>query len=253
MPQVKPPFGTPLNRGHPLAQGLVGCWLFNEKSGDRLYDNSGNQNHGTLTNFNDPPISASGWKGDELTFDGSDDYVNFGSCRELPYTANAPITIICKVFLNTYGFVVVRGLAGVGYNWGLYPVNDGTVRWVVTSGYQVLTPAGSFTYNSYHTIAAVSSGGYTTGIIDGLSYTPIAYGTSSYSGGYLRFGARCRTPADVLCKGNISYIYIYNRALSIDEVAHVSAFPYCMFDQDEQIFSSPVNQYYYRKLLAGGF
>jgi hypothetical protein len=29
----KPPVGTPLNFGHPLAKGMVGCWMFNENVG----------------------------------------------------------------------------------------------------------------------------------------------------------------------------------------------------------------------------
>src|SRR4051812_47040710 len=30
---VKPPVGTQINWGHPLAKDLVGCWLFNEGGG----------------------------------------------------------------------------------------------------------------------------------------------------------------------------------------------------------------------------
>src|SRR5574343_1224684 len=37
-PGRKPPFGTPLNRSHPLAQGLVGAWLFNEGGGNKVTD-----------------------------------------------------------------------------------------------------------------------------------------------------------------------------------------------------------------------
>ncbi|UCE49956.1 MAG: hypothetical protein JSW47_07325, partial [Phycisphaerales bacterium] len=50
MPPVKPIRGIQLNRTHPLAKALIGCWLFNEGSGDRVSDLSGNRRTGTLVN-----------------------------------------------------------------------------------------------------------------------------------------------------------------------------------------------------------
>src|SRR2546430_2775798 len=35
---MKPPLGAQINWGHPLAQGLVGCWLFNEAGGGIVKD-----------------------------------------------------------------------------------------------------------------------------------------------------------------------------------------------------------------------
>lgn len=35
---MKPPPGTPLRRGHPLAHGLRACWLFNENGGTKVTD-----------------------------------------------------------------------------------------------------------------------------------------------------------------------------------------------------------------------
>jgi len=59
---MKPPPSARLIRGHRLAQGLVGCWLFNEGSGNKVYDLSGNGNNLTLTGSWDiggPKIDAS--------------------------------------------------------------------------------------------------------------------------------------------------------------------------------------------------
>lgn len=74
----KPLVGTPLDWAHPLAKGLVGCWLFNEGSGDRVFDVSGNGNDGSIVGS---PWSAgnSGWV---LDLNGSSDYLT------------APISII---------------------------------------------------------------------------------------------------------------------------------------------------------------
>jgi len=44
---IKPPAGTPLQRSHPLAKGLLGAWLLNEGSGKQILDTAGG-NIGTL-------------------------------------------------------------------------------------------------------------------------------------------------------------------------------------------------------------
>jgi len=43
---LKPVLGSQIQLGHPLARGLVGCWLMNEGSGDKVCDLSGNGNTG---------------------------------------------------------------------------------------------------------------------------------------------------------------------------------------------------------------
>ena len=52
-PWQKPYRGIQLNRQHPLARGLVGCWLVNEGTGDKVFDYSGNGNNGILTNMDE--------------------------------------------------------------------------------------------------------------------------------------------------------------------------------------------------------
>lgn len=43
---MKPNVGARINFAHPLARGLVGCWLFNEGGGSRVFDLSGRNNQG---------------------------------------------------------------------------------------------------------------------------------------------------------------------------------------------------------------
>ena len=85
--QDKPPVGAQIKWGHPLAQGLVGCWLFNEAAGGRAHDLSGRGNHGTLTEMAIPPTPDSGWNpgrtGIGLKFDNVNDYVNCGNNASL--------------------------------------------------------------------------------------------------------------------------------------------------------------------------
>jgi len=58
---IKPALGVQLKRDHPLAQGLVACWLLNEGSGNRAYDSSGKNNIGTISGYASPPTSTDGW------------------------------------------------------------------------------------------------------------------------------------------------------------------------------------------------
>jgi len=46
--QTKPLPGAEIDWGHPLAQGLVGCWLMNEGAGVSVADYSAGGNHGIL-------------------------------------------------------------------------------------------------------------------------------------------------------------------------------------------------------------
>jgi hypothetical protein len=48
MPLLKQSRGTQLNKSHLLARGLVGCWIFNEGGGNKVFDASGNNNTGTF-------------------------------------------------------------------------------------------------------------------------------------------------------------------------------------------------------------
>jgi hypothetical protein len=81
---TKPRQGVRLNTAHPLAQGLLGYWIFNEGSGSRLNDISGNGNHGSLTNFGLTGPSSN-WVGSKLggclNFDGVNDMVNVATSK----------------------------------------------------------------------------------------------------------------------------------------------------------------------------
>lgn len=46
----QPPPGTPLNWGHPLTRGLLGCWLFNDGAGQRVTDYCPAGHHLTFSN-----------------------------------------------------------------------------------------------------------------------------------------------------------------------------------------------------------
>lgn len=71
----KPPVGTQINWGHPLSRGIVGCWLFNEGSGETAHDIAAARNHGILTNTVQSVWTRREQRGSVIDFDGTDDRV----------------------------------------------------------------------------------------------------------------------------------------------------------------------------------
>ncbi len=51
-PRQKPFLGTPIDMENPLSRGLVGAWIMNEGSGDRVYDSTQNQQNGVFNGNN---------------------------------------------------------------------------------------------------------------------------------------------------------------------------------------------------------
>jgi len=96
-PYEKPMYGVLLNPYHPLAHGLVGCWLFNEGGGNTVFDLSGYGNHGTLGGGTAEyyPAWTAGSFGSALSFDGDNDYVDCGHSDSLAITD--AITIVAWV------------------------------------------------------------------------------------------------------------------------------------------------------------
>ena len=75
-PQQKPCLGHQLAHGKSITDGLVGCLLMNEGSGNKVYDLSGNGNTGT---FNGDPQWVPGKFGAAIDFDGDGDYISVTS------------------------------------------------------------------------------------------------------------------------------------------------------------------------------
>lgn len=96
----KPLLGNRIDPEHPLSKGLVGAWLFNEGSGNRIYDLSGNGNDGVTQNID---FVDGGWRpgrtGHAFLFDGLNDYIDCGSNRSLD--VDTAITIGAWINKNT--------------------------------------------------------------------------------------------------------------------------------------------------------
>ena len=238
---IKPPLGTPIKKGHPLAKGRVGHWL--AYPGTTALDVSGNRNHGTLiANTHLVP----GKFGHAWDFDGTGDYVEIADSPV--FTLTNGFTIILWAKADSYASderVVVNqwGSGGAGNAAWLFRVN--------TSGYlQIYTHDGADTGSlsddttsigttSWRQLAVSFSGG-TTGVnarlyVDGRQVKSGTLDVVPQDSAYnVVIGAKSNDKSDEF-DGQIDNVKIYNWALTASAVAWAYRQPFAMFERPSSI------------------
>ncbi len=244
MPQLKPIRGKflPKPDGSPegcLIASLIGCWLMNEGTGDRVFDLSGNGNIGTFGSGAARPVWQRGKSGSSVYFDGGDNI----SCPSLG-ALSLPLTIVSSIkrsatgvwdpiFVthevddNYYGAALI--IQSSDTVWLQYGDGDGNTQF----DRNTKNGASSLAVNRWYTIAGVIRGQnnmdiYLDGIDDGGSYSGAAT-TMDTSSGEPVFGRWSALSTDPYLTGNIEYVYLFNRALSASEIALLYREPFCMF------------------------
>ena len=206
----KPPVGSMLNRSHPLAQGLVGRWLFNEQGGTRLNDISGRGKHGTLTNG---PV----WDNKALRFDGANDYVS------LPGVAPGSVfTISLWVYpsppspiTDSYSVLLTQDTSQ-----GLF-YYDSTKKLTYYQGGDRFSNTAMTDNVWTHVVVTYNAGNgkfYQNGLPDGT------FAVTAASPSFTHIGDN---PSSETFKGSIDDVRIYNRDLSPREVRELFVSPYC--------------------------
>ncbi len=215
---VKPMLGQQINWANPITRGLVGCWEFNEGSGNKVYDLSGNGNTGTVTNA----LWTPGKFGSCLSFDGSGDYV------ALPYL-NIGTSITYSIWFRTqqvddyqtllaYMKTRLRFYCVAGYNYVFWNPNTGGGDSFV--GY-------TFDVGTWYHIAVTQTGSsfviYVNGrviqsdIANAVSTDNVNNYIGTADGSLYYF------------KGGIEDVMIFKRALSPSEIRELYYKPFGMF------------------------
>jgi hypothetical protein len=241
----KPLLGVPVNWSHPLARGLVGCYLMNEGSGNKIYDLSGNQNTGTFAAGTAAPVWIPDKFGPALQFDGVNDYTRL-SLNPIPSLAN-PFTFSCWALTtdNTYTFDIYdQRLLNIyidANNWlnignvssGISDIPIGAVYLSLRIGGVVYSKASSkvtFENNTKVHICVMWNGVstitfYVNGILFPLSEAAWPNGASD------GFTIGARSSSLGFWKGKIDNISFYNRKLTASEIAQLYREPFAMFDR----------------------
>jgi len=251
---MKPPFGAQINLSHPLAQGLVGCWLFNEGSGNQAHDLSGKENQGTLTNMANPPTPTSGWNaglhGGALAFDGIDDFVDCGNRPSFDIVNGITISFwiyfTAKSTSGHYPYLIGKSSA---YNLYLDENSLNINSRVYIGGVSKFGTLYNATLNKWYHVVITYDKTQICVYANGKPLDPVAQ-TGSIDSNTSSFKIGAQYAFFI-----ISSASIYNRALSANEVAYLYAFPYCMFEEIAYPAwmappSIPIFMQHYRRLSA---
>lgn len=251
----KPMLGRQLRIGHPLTHGLVGCWLMNEGSGNKIYDLSGNNHVGTRGGTG--TIWTAGKFGPAQLFNSNDDYITMGDSDAFSFTdgvADKPFSVllylkttatddgnICLAkywdwdpFSGEYNIIFKAGANGV------YAQLLGglTTRRIKITGSQTIASGVYYqlilTYDGFGSEYGLNI--YLDGVID-------ASATKGEDGGYIKMtnysspleigvGLRGDGGTNRFFDGVIDYFYLFNRALSASEIAQLYQFPFCMVGRE---------------------
>jgi len=221
----KPPLGALPEPGYDICRGLVGLWLFNEGSGGRVFDISGNGNHGTLvadTHF------VPGKFGSALDFDGTGDYVNI--------PISSPLQIFTQMTFLAWTKNIRYFFEADGEHLSFF-TNDSTVYYI---GHNQLSTETSFisgpdaTDGNWHQIGFTWDGTNFFLYVNAVKITPYnnptGTGTIDLTGGNLTLGYNPSRGG--YSTGQNDHVMIFNRALSASEIAQLYREPFCMFERD---------------------
>lgn len=203
--------------------GLVGYWSFNEGTGTKATDYSGNGNTGTLNGANGLPVWTVGKSGTALRFDGADDHVTVNANSILQPSIITISAWIKPSSLDDDWIVSTQTSDPYNYNYGYvmrvqYPENTVNCyfgRGSSTAGTsQVPVIAGIWQH-----IICSYDGSYARIYLNSVEATPnSAAGSMSYAGTEnVYISSHYSTSRHFV--GQIDEVRIYNRALSAAEVA----------------------------------
>lgn len=239
MPQLKPTRGICLNRSHHLSRGLVAFWLFNEGSGGKVNDLSGNGNHLTQSGG---VVWIPGRFGSANRLDGDDDYLTAPDSTSLDIGGAISIVIMFKASslagddagLMSKGSDVTKYFGSAAqyvYQMGIYN-ND--IYWAISDGTNREWATGnvsSYIDGKWHQLVGVWDGDqYLAVWVDGIEkFTNTAIATTSIQnlssvldiGGYT---------TDYNYSGDIDHALLYNRFLCDFEIDLLKRKPFGMFE-----------------------
>jgi hypothetical protein len=236
---LKPTRGILLNKSHPLARGLFGCWLMNEGTGIKIYDSSGNRAR-YLGDFLNNVSWAAGKSGRSLHFDGSDDIVKLQI-----WDGGPKVTLFARVkFEEAIGNIEqitaadsdVTGLRTFQFRRNA----TGVLRFIVFVNNSPIGISGNTTLTTavWWDVVGVNDGTKSHVYVNGIEdATPVATGSMDTDAAGWAIGGRARKTdwsdafyiADEL-EGNIEFLMRWDRVLSASEIALLHREPFCMFE-----------------------
>lgn len=172
---TQPPVGTPLNRAHPLCQGLVGCWPMNEGAGKRLNDLS-RSNGGSLGTVSPKwnPLSV----GTSLKFSGTTDLAQIPYTQALAFGRATPFTISFRISFAAFtasNRIIMQGINPYPWNIRTGLASAASLRILQFNGSASVTSESPATLvvNREYKVSFTNTGTHLIVYVDGVPNTPV--------------------------------------------------------------------------------
>lgn len=229
-PVLKPEWGAEPDWSHPLAEGLVGCWLFNEFGDRRAYNPASPRLSASLVN-------TAGWGGRGIDLPAAGDYLSCGA--ETLRSSVTGFTIVMRGRVDAMpsggygGFLIHRTGTFGTLPCGMHTSDSGTPgrltgMWRGDATTYLWTGGPVIPTGEEETFLAVSvTGSRTLACVNEstASHTYSLTATQPFNEEWRLFADPFDTTARSV-QGEFEYAYLYARALSAGELAELKADPW---------------------------
>jgi len=206
--------------------GLVGYWSFNEGSGTKVHDYSGNGNTGTFSGSMAQTDWINGKLGKALNLNGDGKNVYFGSPASLQLGNTGTISAWLKYSTIPHHAGVVSkndwGNDRDGYNIGIGAGDQKPCGEIADGlGYNQVCTTRALNDNEWHHLVFTWDGSFLRIYVDNVSdATPLEQNLTPVSNVYDLYIGRIAAPvyADYNYHGQIDEVRIYNRDLDLSEI-----------------------------------
>jgi hypothetical protein len=226
--RMKPNLGlAKINWSHPLARGLVGCWLFNEGAGNTAFCLGNNKINGVGSNISWGPSPG----GICPIYNGSNSSFNCGN--NTVFGVSSAMTVLCSFYMTappgawSQTYLASKNWSyplALGFNRGSSDVTTSLILRTDTdtthNGNKVLS------LNTLYDVSFTYDGSYIRLYINGLSDNTPAAKTGTLNDTSTIYQIGCRNSSGYFT-GSIIKSIIWNRALSPVELIDLSFNPYC--------------------------
>ena len=241
---IKPPRWKLINHSHPLARELAGCWLFNEGTGDKIYDLSSYRNYGTLANMSVPDCWVAGRDGEALEFSGNNTYISIPDHSSLDFGTSIDYTFLVWVKNSSdpgddYPYYIQRRDTDGTPSYGFGIFNDGGAndkKINFADGTASIISTDIYNDDQWHQFIGIADRDTDSYLfIDGAQVNNSGASSDSVSLSlgtpwYIGAGLNSEGVPHYYFVGVISYVAIWKRALSAEEITWLYSEPYAMFD-----------------------
>lgn len=217
-PNQKPMLGQQINWAHPLSKDLLGYWVMNEGSGNKVFDLTGNGNHGT---FQANTAWATGTFGACIESIDQGDYVSLAS--SITFGNTDTWSVIFKVIVHNTANR--DGVIGDSTDLRSVRLAEGALfRFVSADETQDWAAVQSFT--TWKTFALVAYGDNTISLYENGKLVSTEDMSPKHTAFTIDNFGRVHSNSVYDLDGQISYVSVYKRALSASEIAQLYKTPF---------------------------